>query len=95
MKKILVWKTKHEDLYYDASTKQKELDAFLSIFQGMEGSGDYECCPPEGKLQKASYRRAKKGDKTAAKDFLLMRCDYEYEQISIENVQDTNSNSNL
>ena len=86
MKKILVWKNKHDDLYYDASTPEKELDSFLSVFQEMEGAGDYECCPPEGQLQKASYRRAKKGDKTAAKDFIMMRYDYEYEQVMLADV---------
>ena len=87
--KILVWKTKHEDVYYDASTPQKELNAFLFVFQEMEEQGDYEACPPEGQLQKSSYRRAKKGDKTAAKDFLMMRYDYEYEQVFIEEVRDS------
>lgn len=88
MKKILVWTSKHEDLYYDASTPEKELKSFLTVFQLMEEQGDYECCPPEGTLQKASYRRAKKGDKTAAKDFVMMRYDYEYERVSIKEVEE-------
>ena len=86
--KILIWKSKHDDLYYDASTPDKELDSFLKIFQEIENLGYYECSPPDDKLQKASYRRAKKGDKTATKDFIMMRGDYEYEDVSIRDVEE-------
>jgi len=90
--KILVWKAKHEDLYYDASTLDKELNAFMTVFQLMDEQGDYGCCPPEGKEHKALYRKAKKGDRESARTLLSLRCDYEYEGVFIQEVQEGDEN---
>lgn len=89
--KILVWTTKHESLYYNASTPEQELKAFLFVFNEMDGNGDYDCCPPEGKTQKALYKKAKKGDSKAARTLLSLRSadNYEYENIVIEEVYET------
>lgn len=87
--KILVWKSKYDDLYYDASTPEKELSACLFVFNEMDRDGDYDCCPPEGKREKALYKKAKKGDGASAKTFLSLRQHYEYEYVAIEEVYQT------
>lgn len=84
--KILVWKAKDETVYYNASTEEKELMAYLRVFTQMDEQGDYECCPPEGKLHQSWYEKAKKGDMPAARLLLMARRNYEYEWVEIEEV---------
>lgn len=77
--RILEWRAKHDSVYYNASTEEQELAAYLKVFKEMDEQGDYECCPPDGREQKALYKEAKKGNAKAARTFLKMRRDYEYE----------------
>jgi hypothetical protein len=87
--KILIWHSKGGDVYWDASTPEKESAAYLAMFKEMNDQGDYECCPPENG-QEPYYEKAKAGDAAAAKKFLTIRSgrDYEYEGLSIQPVQD-------
>ena len=93
--RILIWKDKHGDLYYDASTEKKALSAFLCVFQEMEDQGYYDMCPLEdkteqGKTEQIWYAKAKEGNKKAARALLYSRSPhYEYQYISIEDVQET------
>jgi hypothetical protein len=87
--KILIWHSKGGDIYWDASTPDKEKAAHLAMFREMDEQGDYECCEPEGP-QVSLYGLAKTGDAAAAKKLLTIRSDknYEYEGLSIQSVQD-------
>ncbi len=86
MKKVLVWESKHDDAKFDASTPELEAEAFLKMFKLMDEQGDYECCPPEGE-QVDLYDKAKAGDAKAAKKFLTLRRDYEYEGWHLDEVR--------
>lgn len=85
--KILIWKSKHDDEMYDASTPEKELEACLKVFNNMFDAGDYECCPPEDKASEELYNKARRGDGRAAKAFLFSRSDYEYEGVELKEVK--------
>ena len=76
--KVLVWHQKNGDALYDASTPEKQDQAFLKMFNEADAQGDYECCPPEGR-QVPLYEKAKAGDAKAAASFIGARKDYEYE----------------
>lgn len=86
--RTIIWKAKHDNEIYDASTPEKEAVSFKAIFDFMESQGDYECSPPKAK-RRALYARAKKGDAKAIKEFLLSRSrdNYEYEEIRIEDTK--------
>jgi hypothetical protein len=83
--KILIWRAKHTNVYYNASTEEKELAAYLKVFKEMQEQGDYECCPPTGEAR-ALYKLAKQGDGTAVRKFVHSRRHYEYEGTDIEEV---------
>ncbi len=77
--KIIIWHSKHGDVYVDAATPEKEDRAWLFLFRLINDMGFY--CDLEDD-EKDAYSGALKGNARAAKWLLDMRADYEYERIT-------------
>jgi len=80
MKKVFLLDTKHVLVLFDASTPLLEDEAYLKAFNYLDEEESY--LNLNTKEQKALYKKAKKGDKTAAKILITLRQDYEYEHFS-------------
>jgi len=74
--KILVWKSKHGNVYVYARTPTEEGRVWFYLFECMDENGYY--CDLEGDEPDA-YKAAK-----AAQWLLEIRSGYEYEQVEIE-----------
>jgi hypothetical protein len=81
--KILVYKSKYRDVYFDAT--MSELDAFLALFKYIDGLTYYgkNWMPFDEWLL---VEKARSGDKRAAYNLLRTRRGYEYEDWNIEPV---------
>jgi len=79
--KILVWKSKHGDVYVYARDEEEEKRAWLYLFKCMDENRYY--CDLDGD-EPAAYKAAKEGNAKAAKWLLEMRSDGEYEQVETE-----------
>lgn len=79
--KILAFEDKHTTLYFDASTKELKLDAFMAAFWFRKNvAGWYsDMANDENIDHREAYQAACTGDRAAAKLFLQYREDYEYE----------------
>lgn len=78
---------KADDIYIDASTPEKELEAFLAIFRVFDDLQYYTYLAPE---QQSLFTRAKAADAAAAKKLLKMRRNYDcefFEFIEVENAK--------
>ncbi len=81
--KILIWKSKHGDVYMSARTPKEEERAWLYLFECMDDDGYY--CDLDGD-ESTAYKDAKEGDARGARWLLLIRSGYEYETITIEHL---------
>lgn len=79
--KIIIWHSKHGNVYVDASTPIREKKAWLFLFDLLNKFGVY--CDLEDD-EKDAYEGALKGNAKAAKWLLEMRDEYEYERVKIE-----------
>lgn len=86
MGKILVLWAKHGDMYFDASTPELELEAFLKAFNYNDRQDFYKEYLANNQ-QNDLYFKAINGDKLAARLLMTLRKDYEYEGFSIEEVR--------
>lgn len=86
--KILVWHNKWGNVYCQADTEEKELDAYYYFFRQMDDLDFYHDLANRvsNDGQKELYNQAKIGDAKAAKALLSFRSDsgYEYEEIEQE-----------
>jgi hypothetical protein len=86
MQLLIYGNRKEEPTYYDISTPEKELAAFLVVFRELDNFWQvYDDLP--GK-QKELYEKAKTGDGAAAKRLMEMRKRNEYEDFQIAEVVD-------
>jgi len=79
--KILIWKSKHGDVYVYARTPEEEKRAWLYLFKCMD-ENRYYCDLDRDKAD--AYKAAKEGNAKAAKWLLEMRSGGEYEQVETE-----------
>ena len=84
--KILIWKTKYGDRYFDASSPKKEEASALKVFKDMKNDGFYNAYLDPKHV--TMYAKALSGDGKAALMLLRNRSDYEYEGISFEDVEE-------
>lgn len=81
--RILVYRAKHGDVYFDAT--ESVASAFLAMFEYIDGLGYYgEDWMPRHDWAQVSIART--GDPIAAQDLLGRRRRHEYEGWSIETV---------
>jgi hypothetical protein len=86
--KILVYgNRKTENIYYDASTPEKEEAAYLALFKILDE--EWEVYVELEAAHKTLYDAAKSGDAKAAKKLIYLRRHYEYEEVREAQVQDT------
>ena len=84
MKKILIWYNKDGQRYWDVSTIDLELRAFLSMFKTIDALQYYVDLNAK---QSVLYNKALEGDSISAKKLIILRSKYEYEGWTIEEVK--------
>ena len=79
--KILIWKSKHGDVYVYARTPKEEARAWLYLFKCMDEM--YYYCDLDGDEVDA-YKAAKSGDAQGARWLIGIRSGCAYETVEIE-----------
>lgn len=78
--KILVYgNRKSDDIYYDASTPEKEDIAYLALFKILDE--EWEVYADLEEAHRPYYDAARGGDAKAAKKLMYLRRRYEYEDV--------------
>jgi len=72
---VLVWRSKYDVEYWDASTEDLKAWALQQLFDACKDLGYYGNCEGE-----STYEKAKAGDTTALAQFLQTRSLCEYEE---------------
>lgn len=80
--KILIWNSKHGDVFVFARDGDEEARAWLYLFKCMDDNGYY--CDLDDGGEADAYKAAKEGSAKAARWLLMIRSDGEYERITIE-----------
>jgi len=83
--KILIYRGKHEDEYFDISTDELRRGAYRHLFDQLGGAGYYDCSDPESK-ELALFNRATEGDDVALIQFMKLRSRYAYEGIEEQEI---------
>jgi hypothetical protein len=81
--KVLVWRSKYGNIIVAARTPEEEGRAWLYLFKKMDDMGYYRDLDGD---EVAAYSRAKIGEWEYAMRLLSLRSDYEYEQVTTEEI---------
>lgn len=95
MTTILIYKGKHEHVYWDASTPAKQRDAMRAMFEHMRDDWDMYADLTEDlgwdqtpSKQRVMFQQAEAGDDVSLQRLLNARKSYEYEGWSLRDVLD-------
>ena len=80
--KILIWRGKHGDQYFDVADENKALKFLFTLIDTDYGYYDPEYMDIHNA---ALYKKAKEGDMVALRRFMHTRSDHEYEGWEFEN----------
>lgn len=88
MKVLIYGNRKEDDTIYDISTPEKELAAYLALFNYLDENWQVYECGGLTPTHKKWYAAAKTGDAESAKRLLNSRKHYEYEEFHFGEVID-------